>query len=976
MREQEIIHQIQTQVNRLARTAAEVRRYAAQAVEDAEAQSAQKLSQAEEEYRQAMAQEQARSAEAARQAEERLAEIEAIYRQQMEAAAAPYPAALSQALESLAPASALLERRTWEDPAWRSWEPPDALVGLPPASRLGWLTYTGRWDQIGFPAIPPLIGGRPLLIEASGLALKKAAAAIQSYLLRLLVGLPPGKLYFTFLDPLGLGQNAAPFMKLADYNELLVSSRAWTEPQHIERQLAALTEHMENVIQKYLRSHYAAIEEYNEEAGEVAEPYRLLAAYNFPANFNEAAARRLLSIAQNGPRCGVYAVILADPSKPSPHGFNLNDLRQACSVISWQEGGGFVWKEPVFVDCQLELDEPPETELFNALIEKIGQTAQEAGKVEVPFDKVLERAGLTPASWQRAKAGDGLRVPLGPSGARKAQILELGAGVAQHALVAGRTGAGKSTLLHVLITSLALAYSPDEVTLYLIDFKKGVEFKPYAEIGLPHARVIAIESEREFGLSVLQGLDAEMKRRGDLFRAAMVDDLASYRRKSRQQLGRILLIVDEFQEFFTEDDVIASQAMRILDRLVRQGRGFGMHVLLGSQTLAGAYTLARSTIDQMAVRIALQCSEADSRLILADDNPSARLLTRPGEAIYNAANGRVEGNNHFQVAWLPDEERDRYLLQISELVNRTGYQSAAPTIVFEGNLPGDVAKNSLLKNLLSERPAPASSGDFARDMLAWLGEPIAIREPTAAVFRRQSGSNLLVVGQNETSAAGMLGAALLSLAARLPASGETPDDKTFQVLDFSAADASAGESLAHLAERLPISQVIGCRRQLADVIVALADEVKRRLDGDLLKEPARFLFIYGLQRARDLRPDDSFSFPTLGSDTPAGPNLSSLFTTILRDGPEVGVHTLAWCDTLTNVNRTLERRTLREFSLRVAFQMSAEDSVNLIDTPAASKLGSYRALIFDDDGGKLEKFRPYALPQEEWLAWAAGCLER
>ena len=39
---------------------------------------------------------------------------------------------------------------------------------------------------------------------------------------------------------------------------------------------------------------------------------------------------------------------------------------------------------------------------------------------------------------------------------------------------------------------------------YLVDFKKGVEFKCYAANRLPHARVVAIESDREFGLSVLQ----------------------------------------------------------------------------------------------------------------------------------------------------------------------------------------------------------------------------------------------------------------------------------------------------------------------------------------------------------------------------------------------------------------------------------------------------------------------------------------
>ena len=70
----------------------------------------------------------------------------------------------------------------------------------------------------------------------------------------------------------------------------------------------------------------------------------------------------------------------------------------------------------------------------------------------------------------------------------------------------------------MLVTNVALHYGPNEVQLYLMDFKKGVEFKAYAKLGLPHAQVVAIESEREFGLSVLERLDVELKTRGDLFR--------------------------------------------------------------------------------------------------------------------------------------------------------------------------------------------------------------------------------------------------------------------------------------------------------------------------------------------------------------------------------------------------------------------------------------------------------------------------
>ena len=110
-----------------------------------------------------------------------------------------------------------------------------------------------------------------------------------------------------------------------------------------------------------------------------------------------------------------------------------------------------------------------------------------------------------------------------------------------------------------------------------------------------------------------------------------------------------------------QDDKLAQEASLLLDRLVRQGRAFGIHVHLGSQTLGGAYSLARSTLGQMAIRIALQCSETDANLILSEDNSAARLLSRPGEAIYNDANGLVEGNHPFQVVWLADDKREAYL---------------------------------------------------------------------------------------------------------------------------------------------------------------------------------------------------------------------------------------------------------------------------------------------------------------------------
>ena len=225
-------------------------------------------------------------------------------------------------------------------------------------------------------------------------------------------------------------------------------------------------------------------------------------------------------------------------------------------------------------------------------------------------------------------------------------------------------------------------------------------------------------------------------------------------------MPRSLLIIDEFQEFFVEDDSIAQGASVLFDRIVRQGRAFGIHVLLGSQTLGGAYTLARATLGQMAIRVALQCNEADAYLIMDDNNPAPRLLTRPGEGIYNDAAGAVEGNSPFQVVWLPDQEREALLHEVRRMaVVKYGVPSSP--IVFEGNAPADIAENPLMSGLLSapRREAPAAPR-------CWFGAPNAIKGPTEAVFQRQSGNHLLMVGQREEAALVMMGLSMVALAAQ------------------------------------------------------------------------------------------------------------------------------------------------------------------------------------------------------------------
>jgi hypothetical protein len=295
-------------------------------------------------------------------------------------------------------------------------------------------------------------------------------------------------------------------------------------------------------------------------------------------------------------------------------------------------------------------------------------------------------------------------------------------------------------------------------------------------------------------------------------------------------------------------------------------------------------------------------------------------------------------------------------------------------VVFEGNAAADVSKNVLLGKLLTAAPATDEEPP-ARAELAWLGEAMAIDELTTAAFRRQNGSNLVIVGQQPEAALGMLATGVISLAANPRAPGNGSALPRFFVLDGHQADAPKTGPLAQLPDVLPEPVRLGGWRDLSGVLAELTAELERRQQAASADAPAVYLVLHGLQRFRDLRrQEDDFSFMSRSEEPSV--TADKLLATLLREGSALGLHTLIWCDTLNNLQRALDRQAMRELSMRVVFQLSVADSSNLIDNPAASKLGLHRALFASEEDGRLEKFRPYGVPSEQWLAWVRQQLRR
>lgn len=849
---------------------------------------------------------------------------------------------LEQTLEVAATANALEPTQTASsfDPATAplthpGWTSAPGACRSPRLVRIGELRYTakvaGHDVALVYPALVPLVGARGVQIKARGAALTWANEALAGLLLRVAATLPGGLVRFTLVDVTGRGQS---FKALSDLSPLVRGELVWDQPRQAARAIADFSAQLSVVIQRCLGNRHADLESYNASAA-IPEPYRVLAIAGFPAGIDRESADLLVGIAQNGPRAGMYVMLSQNLELAAPHGFAQPDLDRELTLLQ----GGAAERElvppPSFPGRgTIVVDPLPDPAFAARLAEVVNATAAERSQVRVDLSEFL------PAKPWTADASRGVSVPIGWAGPGREQRFELGCSYdpsrtpVHHALLAGRTGAGKSVLLHAIVLALAHAYSPDEVRLYLVDFKEGVEFEPYRD--LPHARVVAIESEREFGVSVLQGLVDELARRGKAFKEAGVTNLADLRTR---RPPRIVLIVDEFQVFFDRSDRLSMQAQQMFDQLCRQGRSVGIHVVLASQTISttGAGELEPGTLAQIGLRIALALSDADSRKVLAQDNDAARHLERAGAAIYNHLAGEVAGNQRFQGAFVTPEARRR-------LVESLAARATARPIVFEGNKPARVEANGAFMRLLEGvRPTRA-----AAITPMWLGEPVAVQtEHAAFLLRRQSRANLLVVGGEEATALSMLLSALVSLGLQHP-----PNTVTIFALDLT----NVGDPLhgrLDLLRRLPQQVTVGKRRDVPRLVTAAHDLLAARAAqadaGEVLPEAPVVLAIFGLQRSRDLVRDGA-----------ALTGVAKQLARALRDGPDLGVHVLAWADSHGSVLRVLEGKDVSEFNVRVAIR--GGDSVRLLGDLGAQvkEIRANTGLLFDQERPQdLVKLRCY-----------------
>lgn len=284
-----------------------------------------------------------------------------------------------------------------------------------------------------------------------------------------------------------------------------------------------------------------------------------------------------------------------------------------------------------------------------------------------------------------------LSIPIGRQGARPFH-LELGNGVeAFHALIGGRTGSGKSNLLNNMIVEIGRQYEADDIQLYLLDYKQGLEFAPFATH--PNVALLLTDNKNiERGIEVLKDLRTAIDERGQLFQKFGARNIEGYREKSGKTMPRIILIVDEFQVLFSGK--FRNKANEHLKDIARRGRSFGLHLVLSSQSLKD-YSLDTDLKNQLGLRIALRLEANECPGFLDIDNDGPTYLEKY-HAIINTKSGKRDGNNVLKLNYLSDDALDQSISvlaandihQIEKVfIARTDSQKSAPQPQLESAPP-------------------------------------------------------------------------------------------------------------------------------------------------------------------------------------------------------------------------------------------------------------------------------------------------
>lgn len=869
----------------------------------------------------------------------------------------------------------------WSDPRWLSGE----WLGSGGSSylRLGSCTVPGLpadlSDHKDLPALVPLL-------DLSSLTLWESAEqhwtspVLHSLILRALAGTSAVGVEISVFDPkltgvmspLGRLRTGAQGGQASGYGGQMLGEPLTSSDELLEWLREARGAALR--VAELAGLHGAAnLGQLREHIGDGCEPYRLLILLGYPYGLDAPTHAELLRLVHAGPARGVSFVLVTDPAALASSELDCVQVLQKTIGLRAGRGGLSVDGLTDAPSVVVLPDPPPSRELVERLTDQLLRAAVARSAPVVRLSELLP----APEHRWSGDATDGVSTPIGMAGTAIAALQLRSADPAlPNLLVGGASGQGKSNLLLVLLHGIAARYSPEQVQMYLLDFKDGLEFdrlgpSPERPYWLPHVQVLGLEGDRSFGLAVLRHLDTEFSRRAKQFRACGASSLSALRRKRPDEIiPRLLLVIDEFQVLVAEGDEIGREAVSIIETLARRGRAVGIHLVLASQTLSGIDTLAskeRSIFGQFPWRVSLKTEASESEAVLGRGNTEAAQLRYRGEAILNCDYGASEHNQRAVVAYADETELDLLREQLWRASNAT-----TPPRVFYARQPSAA---TVLADLLAQPSNWCESG-IGEEARAILGLPIQVSSrPVTFDLRGDPGSALALLGEGRDDALGVLCSAALALAVterysdRLNSPAAQP--AKFVLLDGAMGSGEHAWELSALARQLrrsghevelvPTAEIGERLLQLGEVLNARLGEADRP-HPSLDDESELYVIGAGLHRA-----------PRLAQLSMAGSSPMHVLAQLVREGPLARMHLLGWWNSARVFTEQLGYEASPLLAGLVFLQAPEADVQAMCGPYVRFAPQPHRALFVDrGSGGQPVEFVPFTNTAQSMDSRATG----
>ena len=810
---------------------------------------------------------------------------------------------------------------------------------------------------------------------------ERAAEIYRHMVMSILLGLPPKSVHLSFvntqLSPLGNFFTANLHESLY---EKVSSSSAYH--QLLDRLLKRIMDFQD----KYSHS----IEQENEIVGKIVEPYEIVVLLDDPDS-EISAQEQLIPLFEKGPMYGIYFIGLNNTEKGAQREDQDHILKHtgcyqtidAGTVNPWnasQEGGfittmsianNSVWAKAAF-------------EHINAATtrEKVFKYDWQAA-INAPYtetdNEIVAPIGFTPD-------GNPFYFKMDVNKQH------------YHAFVIGATGSGKSRFLHDVILSMTAKYQPEDVELYLLDFK-GVEFNCYR--GFKHSRAILVDrADERITYEVIRDIKLKMEERQQILAAAGASDVAEYNKMNADKhLSQIILVADECQTLFADrakNGRLQNEIVDIIALIAQQGRAYGVHLLLSTQSLANAPQLGKEILNQIGEHYILPCLPADAARLVSNEKQTqtekvvAAMERGKGQCYYEGADGATL----FTYNFVQKGEMQENL--VSQVEQKASSHASNGQTYFSGALQFPI----------SQEVADYIATKGRKNIVASPGQSISLDQtPLTISLKDGLSENIALFGINDRqfvtrTTIGLMTSLMLS---------NKQKDWGYKFLIFDYLDDEEAEYLDVLdeMEKNDLCEVVVPRKRI-DILKQLCDEITSH------RANPTILVILGQERFRELKfnqpigdapaqamdmslPDPKDFAANLAAmnsigRTPAfdtsltGSSVKTVqdaMNYILLEGPANGVHSIIQVDkpqsflfpqdaSLRSIDFYAKCKHVillrSEFNALTSLRLQSDlDDIAQAVSQFEDNPSRLRAYYYNEEGDKYQLFTPFVLPDKNTI---------